>query len=72
MTPLIFVLSTGTDPTELFTTFAQDCGYGDRKRMLSLGQDQGKRAQQMIEDGKKEGSWVYLQNCHVYVSWMPT
>jgi dynein heavy chain len=71
MTPLIFVLSTGTDPTVLFTTFAEEMGYKDKKLMLSLGQDQGKRAAQMIEEGKKEGLWVYLQNCHVYVSWMP-
>jgi dynein heavy chain len=69
-TPLIFVLSAGTDPTVLFTTFAQDMGYGEKKLMLSLGQDQGKRAAAMIEEGRKEGLWVYLQNCHVYVSWM--
>ncbi|CUG93652.1 unnamed protein product [Bodo saltans] len=72
MTPLIFVLSTGTDPTVLFTTFAEEMGYKDKKLMLSLGQDQGKRAAQMIEEGKKDGLWVYLQNCHVYVSWMPS
>ena len=71
MTPLIFVLSTGTDPTVLFTQFADEMGFGDRKLMLSLGQDQGRRAQQMIEEGRKDGLWVYLQNCHVYVSWMP-
>lgn len=70
MTPLIFVLSTGTDPTVIFTNFAQDMGFGEKKLMLSLGQDQGKRASQMVDEGKKDGLWVYLQNCHVYVSWM--
>lgn len=71
MTPIIFVLSPGTDPTVLFCTFADEMGFGEKKYMLSLGQDQGPRAQRMIEDGRKDGFWVYLQNCHVYASWMP-
>ncbi|KPA77305.1 putative dynein heavy chain [Leptomonas pyrrhocoris] len=71
MTPLIFVLSPGVDPTSLFLDFAEEQGFGTRKYMLSLGQDQGVRAAQMIRDGQHEGAWVYLQNCHVYASWMP-
>eukprot|EP00796_Vickermania_ingenoplastis_P008995 gene8995-6317_t len=71
LTPIIFVLSPGTDPTVLFCTFADEMGFAEKKYMLSLGQDQGPRAQKMVEDGRKEGCWVYLQNCHVYASWMP-
>lgn len=71
LTPIIFILSPGTDPTVLFCNFAIEMGFAERKYMLSLGQDQGPRAQKMIEDGRKEGCWVYLQNCHVYASWMP-
>lgn len=71
MAPIIFVLTPGTDPTQLFTEFADRRGFGSRKLMLSLGQDQGTKAEQMIRSGCKEGSWVYLQNCHVYTSWMP-
>lgn len=71
VTPIIFILSPGTDPTSLFLSFAEESGFADRKYMLSLGQDQGTRAEEMIRSGQREGSWVYLQNCHVYASWMP-
>ncbi|KPI84818.1 putative dynein heavy chain [Leptomonas seymouri] len=71
MTPIIFLLSPGVDPTSLFLGFAEERGFGSRKYMLSLGQDQGVRAAQMIRDGQNDGAWVYLQNCHVYASWMP-
>ncbi|KAK7201652.1 dynein heavy chain [Novymonas esmeraldas] len=71
LTPIIFILSPGADPTSLFVSFAEECGFGGRKYMLSLGQDQDVRATQMISDGQREGAWVYLQNCHVYASWMP-
>jgi dynein heavy chain len=37
---------------------------------LSLGQGQDKKAERMIENGIQTGNWVYLQNCHLYVSWM--
>ncbi|KPI87221.1 putative dynein heavy chain [Leptomonas seymouri] len=71
--PIIFVLTAGTDPTQLFTEFAERKGFGSRKMMLSLGQDQGRKAEEMIRVASTEsGSWVYLQNCHVYSSWMPS
>ncbi|KAL7709827.1 dynein heavy chain cytosolic putative [Lotmaria passim] len=71
--PIIFVLTPGTDPTQLFTEFAERKGFGSRKMMLSLGQDQGRKAEEMIRTASTEsGAWVYLQNCHVYSSWMPS
>eukprot|EP01004_Peranema_trichophorum_P007889 NODE_665_length_2487_cov_73.067682_g570_i0.p1 GENE.NODE_665_length_2487_cov_73.067682_g570_i0~~NODE_665_length_2487_cov_73.067682_g570_i0.p1 ORF type:complete len:811 (+),score=165.77 NODE_665_length_2487_cov_73.067682_g570_i0:206-2434(+) len=69
--PIIFVLSPGSDPTSLFLNFADEKKFGDRKKMLSLGQDQGPKAEEMISTAIRTGEWVYLQNCHLSVSWMP-
>jgi len=69
--PIIFLLTAGSDPTSTFTEFAEKQGFGDKKHMLSLGQDQGVKAKEMIETACAHGEWVYLQNCHVYASWMP-
>jgi len=42
-----------------------------RLRMLSLGKGQGKFAEKYIDNGRRNGDWVCLQNCHLASSWMP-
>lgn len=59
--PLVFVLSTGSDPFGAFQRFAADMGYRERIRSISLGQGQGPIAAKLIETGKNEGDWVFLQ-----------
>uniref|UniRef100_A0A3B4H632 Dynein heavy chain C-terminal domain-containing protein n=1 Tax=Pundamilia nyererei TaxID=303518 RepID=A0A3B4H632_9CICH len=58
-TPLIFILSTGSDPMGAFQRFAKKRECLDRVEAISLGQGP-----------LTSGNWVVLQNCHLAVSWM--
>lgn len=69
--PLIFVLSPGVDPTNALLQLADNQDEPQHIMTLSLGQGQAPIATRMIETGIKDGSWVFLANCHLSLSWMP-
>lgn len=39
-------------------------------KSLALGQGQAGTASRMIEEGIRDGSWVFLANCHLMISWL--
>jgi dynein heavy chain, axonemal len=71
--PLIFILSTGSDPVSSLMKYAGSTKIGmqDKLQMISLGQGQGPIAEELVRKGAAAGEWVFLQNCHLAASWMP-
>lgn len=59
--PMVFLLSTGSDPFEAFHCFANEMGKLDKLRCISLGQGQEPAAENMISLGAVKGDWVFLQ-----------
>lgn len=72
LSPLIFVLSPGVDPTENLRKLAEEKGLADKFYSVALGQGQAPVATKLIEEGLRVGSWVFLANCHLMTSWLPT
>jgi dynein heavy chain len=68
--PLVFILSSGSDPMGAFLRFAKEMGKSNKIQSISLGQGQGPVAERMIASATKNGEWVFLQNCHLAASWM--
>ncbi|XP_022171452.1 dynein heavy chain 3, axonemal-like isoform X1 [Myzus persicae] len=69
--PLIFILSAGTDPMSSLIKFSEDKKISSSDLItISLGQGQGPIAANMIKSGIETGQWVVLQNCQLAVSWM--
>ncbi|CAH2055606.1 unnamed protein product, partial [Iphiclides podalirius] len=61
LAPIIFVLSTGTDPAADLLKFADKMKMGKRFESISLGQGQGPIAESMMKAGCEFGSWVFFQ-----------
>jgi dynein heavy chain len=70
-TPLLFILSQGADPRDHLLRLSGEMGMENRLKMRSLGQGQGPEAERAIQGALTRGEWVYLQNCHLSLSWLP-
>jgi dynein heavy chain, axonemal len=58
--PIIFVLSPGADPIADLIALAKERGMGERLKIISLGQGQGKIAEKLVAQGQQTGDWVCL------------
>ncbi|XP_071995855.1 dynein axonemal heavy chain 8 isoform X2 [Engystomops pustulosus] len=67
-TPLLCLLSAGSDPTPQIEALAKrmrlEC------RMVSLGPGQDVQARRLLHSSMQQGGWVLLQNCHLGLDFM--
>ena len=54
-TPVVFVLSTGADPTSSLLRYAQSMGMENSLGVISLGQGQDVKAIKMVDEACKKG-----------------
>ena len=69
-TPLIFVLSVGSNPMDYLSSAARERGKLRGMRVVSLGQGQGIIAERAMLSAARSGEWVCLENCHLAKSWL--
>ncbi|OAD53307.1 Dynein heavy chain 7, axonemal [Eufriesea mexicana] len=70
LTPLLFILPTCLAPLSLISAYAKTKGYLSKFISLSMSKGQEEKAEFLIQKAQKEGSWVFLQNCHLVTHWM--
>ncbi|XP_042636525.1 dynein axonemal heavy chain 10 [Orycteropus afer afer] len=69
--PIVFILSPGSDPASDLMKLAERTGFGgNRLKFLAMGQGQEKVALQLLETAVARGQWLMLQNCHLLVKWL--
>ena len=62
-TPLLCLLSMGSDPTSQIENLASS--RAQEYRQLSMGQGQEEAARTMLTEAMRYGQWLMLQNCHL-------
>ena len=69
--PIIFILSSGSDPTiELQKLAERKLPASKSLRILAMGQGQEKFVLQALQMAQHQGAWILIQNCHLLVSFL--
>eukprot|EP00042_Codosiga_hollandica_P058945 m.896166 g.896166 ORF g.896166 m.896166 type:complete len:2088 (+) comp60006_c0_seq2:2303-8566(+) len=73
-TPILLIQprDSGIDPADYVQKLAESLEKAGKVQYLSLGRGQTATAISVVTRGMQYGHWVFLQNCHLAVSWMPT
>ncbi|XP_053515524.1 dynein axonemal heavy chain 14 [Artibeus jamaicensis] len=73
-TPLVLIHAHGVDLTDTLLQFAQELkGTTQHVTTLSLGHSRAEKAKDLVAKAlSSREQWVFLQNCHLAASFMPT
>ena len=69
--PVLYLLSTGADPTSMIGEFARTAAHKKfPTKNVSMGEAMDGPALAKIKDGFKNGDWVVMNNCHLSLEFM--
>ena len=71
MEPVLFITTPGADPSQELEEFAHREIGADRFFQLPMGQGQTEIAMERLRSCIEKGDWLYLQNVHLAVTWLP-
>ncbi|XP_012535785.2 dynein heavy chain 7, axonemal-like [Monomorium pharaonis] len=71
LTPIVFILPSYASPLSLVSTYASARGYASKFVSRSMGDGQQTNVEILVEQARREGGWILLENCHLAVSWLP-
>ncbi|KAL7746090.1 hypothetical protein RI367_008587 [Sorochytrium milnesiophthora] len=72
--PIVLIANPGSDPTQELTTMAQAVlsGTGQQLTTLAMGSLETQQAMDCVLAAAERGNWLYLQNVHLCLQWLPT
>ncbi|KAK2581989.1 hypothetical protein KPH14_002425 [Odynerus spinipes] len=71
LNPLLFILPSYTSPLSFISSYASIRGCSSKYMSLSMNDMQTKKAEILIKEAQEKGGWIFLQNCHLVISWLP-
>ena len=69
--PVVFITSTGSDPSQELEEFAGRMVGPERFRQVAMGQGQAEPALALLRECAAKGDWLCLKNLHLSLSFLP-
>ena len=72
LTPILFIISPGSDPSDELQEFAASEVGRQGYHELAMGGGDNQIAIQLMKDAAEKGEWVCFKNLHLVTPWLPT
>jgi dynein heavy chain 2 len=67
----LFIVTPGVDPSLEIKEYAKSIVGEKNYYQIAMGQGQGDKAISLLKDCAEKGAWLFLQNLHLVINWIP-